>query len=77
MKNLQKYNDVTYWFIFRSKDGKAETIEEIEGLIPALLAGGMINGYKLQGMVLTDIIASPNENFKGEVKAHDLVAGNA
>jgi hypothetical protein len=72
----ERTNDVTFWFIFRSRDGRVRRAEEIKGLVSALLSASVIAGYEQQGMFLTDIVSSPNENFKDQVTS-DGAIGNA
>lgn len=62
------YDDITCWFVFRSKDGRVKGIAEIEGLIPALTADDVIANYKNKGLFLTKLIASPNDRFKGKIR---------
>lgn len=70
-----KYDDVTYWFVFRCVSNADVWTAEIVGLIPALLSDQLISHYQNRGYVLVDIVASLNKATPNAKPEHKI--GNA
>ena len=69
------YDEVTFWFVFRSLDGTVGHIEDAHTLMDALALVDKTSFYRKRGLVLSHIVASLNSPIPGVAKEQDC--GNA
>ena len=69
------YDEVTFWFIFRSEDGSLSKIEEAGTLLEALAVADQLDTYRGNGLILSDIVACLNKPVLGAPKEQS--EGNA